>query len=140
MTMGLCHLTPVRTVVPKEAYFERTLFRAIRASCDHDHGRSITLEETAQRILSFYEIHDTAHLVRLANVDDKGKPFVQHGFVQTLYSHVTTLLSRQRQIITAANEVQYDHHYHPDVFKDHPDFLYVPNSTYVQTLVVLRRL
>lgn len=134
MDKGLLHLHDVRTVVPREDFLERNLALAIREATKTDHGRMITLEDEAHRLLSFYPIDFGKAIVRVANVDDKGKPFASRGFAPSLYLTVYKRMGTLADVHTSG--ALFDHHYHPGVFGD-TDFLYVPDNEYILNMLVV---
>ena len=114
---------------------------AVRAASDGEHTRNMPLENYYEQCLSWAQARGEVFFVRIAPVDDKGRPFGNLSTLPLLAQCVVSALSAKHTIYSGmiADHVErYSHYYNLGAF-DYIDGLYVPNSEFCTTWVALRR-
>ena len=138
---GLLFLNPVpRHVSADQPAVVKPLRASILTAAKEGRDRNIPLEEYYEQCLSWYEPRDTVYIVRVAPVDDKGRPFGPLSTLTLLKQYVIYNLLDRFEVIQADKVGQrhrFDHFYEPKAFND-TDFLYVPNNEHCWNIVVLK--
>lgn len=134
---GILMLNPVPKFTEQQTTFEGKLFRAIREASATGNGRDIAIEDFYHEILSYYRMDADKYLIRIAQVDSKGKAYGSLSVAETLYSILRTLLTGMKMKLVTSHDDRFSWYYKPEIFKDN-DFLFVPNSTYVVNMVAIQ--